>query len=193
MNKKKITILLVISILLLVVFVSSYTYALFESNITSDVETTVANWNIKINNSSIINGTSESFVIDSLNYTQTDSNVRNGKFAPGIEGYYDITIDPTDTDVSIKYNVLIDELEAENLKIDRVELISGGTITKEDDTHYSGIIPLSNKVVHRIRVYLVWTDYNTEEANEKDSEIGTRDNPDINIPVTINLIQYLGE
>ena len=94
MNRRKITILVIISLLLIVVFASTYSYALFESDITGDVEAEVASWHIKINNSLIAEGVNNTFVIDSMNYTQTDSNVRSGKFAPGIEGYYDIVIDP---------------------------------------------------------------------------------------------------
>ncbi len=192
MDRKRITILIVLSVLLIVVFFSTYSYALFESEITGEVETNIASWKIKINNTLIQEGITNQFVINSINYTQTDSNVRSGKFAPGIEGYYDLEIDPTDTEVSVKYSIIIEDFETENLEIDRIELLSGGTLTVNDNT-YTGIIPLSNQTIQRIRIYLVWTDLNTAEGNAEDSRIGTRDNPDVNIPVTVNLIQYLGE
>ena len=192
MDKKRITFLVVLSILLLVIFFSTYSYALFESDITGNVETNVASWKIKINNDLVSEGQESEFVIDSINYTQTDSNVRSGKFAPGIEGYYDLIIDPTDTEVSIKYSIIIDDFETENLKVDRLELLSGGTLTAEGNT-YTNIIPLNDHTPQTIRFYLIWTDLNTKESNIEDSKIGVRDNPDVKIPVTVNLIQYLGE
>ena len=194
MNRKRISILIIISILLIVIFASTYSYALFQSDISGSVDAQIASWTVKVNNSLINDGMSNSFTIDTINYTQTDSNVRSGKFAPGIEGYYDLEIDPNGTEVSVKYSIIIEDFEVSNLKVDRVELLSGGsTFTKVDDYNYSGIILLGNTNVQHLRLYLDWNDLNTKEANEEDSIIGTRDNPNINIPVTVNLIQYLGE
>lgn len=194
MNKKRISILIIISILLIAIFASTYSYALFQSDISGSVDATIADWTVKINNSLVNSGTSNSFTIDTIHYTQTDSNVKSGKFAPGIEGYYDLDIDPNGTEVSVKYSIIIDSFEVQNLIVDRVELLSGGsTFTKVDNSNYYGIILLGNTNVQHLRIFLKWIDLNTEEANEDDSRIGTRDNPNINIPVTVNLIQYLGE
>jgi len=193
MSKKRITLLIIMCLLLAGIFIASYSYALYENNVTGDVDTTPANWNIKVNNTLISTGVTNEFVIDNINYTQTDTNVRSGKFAPGIEGYYDITIDPTDTEVSIKYTIEIEDFDNENLKIDHISLLSGnGTLTQSGDD-YVGIIPLNSTIKEKIRIFLVWDDLNTDEANEKDSEMGISENPDVEIPVTIHFIQYLGE
>ena len=142
----------------------------------------------------ISTGVTNEFTINNINYTQTDSNVRAGKFAPGISGYYDLIIDPTDTEVSIKYTIIIDEFENESLTIDHLQLISGnGTLTQDADDNYVGIIPLGSTVTEQIRIFLVWTNQDTDEANEADSLMGTAINPDVEIPVTIHFIQYLGE
>ena len=193
MSKKRISILLVMSILLVGILIVSYSYALYESNIKGKVDTHPANWNIKVNNTLISTGVTNEFTIDSINYTQTDTNVRAGKFAPGIEGYYDLTIDPTDTEVSIKYTIEINDFENENLAVDHLSLLSGaGTLTQSGD-NYVGIIPLNSTVTENIRIFLKWTDLNTDEANAKDSEMGTKENPDVDIPVSVHFIQYLGE
>ena len=193
MSKKRISILLVMSLLLVGILIVSYSYALYESNIKGKVDTHPANWNIKVNNTLISTGVTNEFTIDSINYTQTDSNVRAGKFAPGIEGYYDLTIEPTDTEVSIKYTIEINDFENENLAVDHLTLLSGaGTLTQSGDT-YVGIIPLNSTVTENIRIFLKWTDLNTTEANAKDSEMGTKENPDVDIPVSVHFIQYLGE
>jgi hypothetical protein len=194
MSKKRISILLVFAILLGVVFIVSYSYALFESNIEGEVETHPAKWHIKVNNTMISTGVTNEFTINNINYTQTDSNVRSGKFAPGIEGYYDLIIDPTDTEVSIKYTIIIEDFESENLKIDHLQLLSGnGTLTEDGEGNYVGIIPLGSTVTENIRIFLVWDNLDTDEANAADSLMGTAENPDVDIPVTIQFIQYLGE
>ena len=194
MSKKRISVLIVLAILLAVVFIVSYSYALFESDIDGTVETHPAAWHIKVNNTMISTGVTNEFTIDSINYTQTDTNVRPGKFAPGIEGYYDLTIDPTDTEVSIKYTIILDDFENENLKIDHLQLLAGnGTLTQDANDNYVGIIPLGSSVTEQIRIFLVWTNLDTDEANAADSAMGTALNPDVAIPVTVHFIQYLGE
>ncbi len=193
MSKKRITVLVIMSAALLAVFVASYSFALFESEITGDVEARPANWHIKVNNTLISTGVTNEFTINSISYTKTDANVRNGKFAPGIEGFYDLIIDPTDTEVSIKYTIQIEEFENQNLTIDYLELLSGaGTLNQVGDD-YVGIIPLNSNTQERIRIYLKWIDLNTDEANAEDSIMGTRENPDVEIPVSVHFIQYLGE
>ena len=142
----------------------------------------------------ISTGVTNEFTINNINYTQTDSNVRAGKFAPGIEGYYDLIIDPTDTEVSIKYTIEINEFDNENLTIDRLQLIAGnGTLTQDTNGDYVGIIPLGSNITEQIRIYLKWVNLDTDEANASDSAMGTATNPDVEIPVAIHFIQYLGE
>ena len=53
MNKKRISILIVLSILLLIAFFSTYSYALFESDISGEAEAEIASWTTKINNTLI--------------------------------------------------------------------------------------------------------------------------------------------
>ncbi len=189
---KRIAILVVLSLIFLAVFGAAYTYGLFHSEIGDELELDVADWNIKINNTNVTNGVTEQFTITDIHFGG-DSNVRSGKLAPGTSGYFTLAIDPTDTQVSVRYEILLDQ-EAfgnENIKVTSLQLVSGNnTFTKINDERYVGIIPLSDKRVNTIRINVEWE--NHEENNEADSIIGTQAG-DLEIPVEVHLMQYFGE
>ena len=190
---KRIAILMGLSLVFLVVFGVAYTYGLFHSEIGDELDLDVADWNIKINGTNVTNGQTEQFTITDVHFGG-DANVRSGKFAPGTSGYFDLAIDPDDTQVSIKYEIELNEEEFGNeyIKVRSLQLIAGNTtyFTKINDGRYVGVIPLNDQKVNRIRINLEWE--NHEENNESDSEIGTNPN-DLAIPVTVNLVQYFGE
>lgn len=193
MNKKKITALIVLSSLLLLVFVASYSYSLFESNITGETSATIADWLIKVNNTLISTGQEETFTIDEIHYTKTNSNVRQGKFAPGISGYYDIEIESKDTEVAIEYNIYVDDFDSENFKVKNIDLMQGSSnFTRISEKEFKGVIPYKSRSNQILRVYLEWKDLNTPEANEADSIMGTKENPNVEIPITLHFIQYIG-
>ncbi len=193
MNRKKITTLIVLSLLLLIVFVASYSYSLFESNISGQTEASVADWLIKVNNTLISTGQTETFTVDEIHYTKTSDKIRQGKFAPGISGYYDIEIDSRDTEVAIEYNITVDDFDSENFKVKNIDLMQGSSnFTKISDKEFSGVIPLKSRTNQVLRVYLEWKDLNTPEANEADSAMGTKENPNVEIPITLHFIQYIG-
>lgn len=115
--------------------------------------------------------------------------------APGTEGYFDILIDPTDTDTSILYSVTFDFTKVNgSFAIDRIEETTSGNLIRTGENTYSKVITLEeikNKVTNTIRVYIKWN--NVEENNEEDSKIGLTKDNFISIPVSVSVIQYLGE
>ena len=65
---------------------------------------------------------------------------------------------------------------------------------EQGENTYSKVITLEeikNKVTNTIRVYIKWN--NVEENNEEDSKIGLTKDNFISIPVSVSVIQYLGE
>lgn len=164
-------------------------YGLFESNNNLIVESSVGKWNILVNNTNIKN--SETFTVDSINIVGSD-NVLNGKLAPGSRGYFDIVIDRTDSSTSIKYDVTFDFSNlSDSFVVDDISLTSGGTLYRTGEYTYSGIIKLNEESSNTIRTYIKWE--NNEDNNEEDSEIGKVANNKINIPITVDVIQYAGE
>lgn len=164
-------------------------YGLFESNNNLIVESSVGKWNIMVNGTNIKN--SETFTVNSINIVDSD-NVLNGKLAPGSRGYFDIVIDRTDSSTSIKYDVTFDFSNlSDSFVVDDITLTSGGTLYRTGEHTYTGIIKLNEESSNTIRTYIKWE--NNEDNNEKDSEIGRVADNKINIPITVDVIQYTGE
>lgn len=173
-----------------------YAFSLLESETTRVVQNALGQWTILVND---VDVTSESvdFDIDNINY-DTDVNVVNGKLAPGLGGYFDIAIDPSGTEVSVRYDITFDtsQLDASetSLAISSIRERSGKRIIRTGPHTYTGIISLTeieqNKV-DTIRTTISWP--NVEANNDKDYELGKTEDKTVEIPVTVLLTQYTGE
>lgn len=188
----------ILSALFVIVVIAEiiYAFGLLESQTTRVVEKGLGEWTILVNEVDVT-GEVVSFDIDNISYS-TDSNVKNGKIAPGLGGYFDISIDPTDTDVSIRYDITYDKtsIEATQTSIDVSSVVetSGKAIVQTGENTYTGIISLSeisNNQVDTIRTTINWP--NVEANGEKDYEVGKTSNASIDLPITIKLTQYTGE
>lgn len=213
--KKLLTILVLIMLIISFYQITSM-YALYREELDGDYNTLLGIWSIKVNETDITSGGQNiEFEIadDQLNYVENQY-IQAGKIAPDGEAYFDIKIDPTNTDVSIIYtidvksdvvsNVNIELLRAENyFKLDdQVDEGTGQIIESEQITNndvlqqgniYTGLIPIERIVEgHKnyIRLYFKWV--NVDENSETDSAIGESETPKITVPVEINLKQYTG-
>lgn len=188
MNRKILYLLCAIG-LFVTVYEITKSYGLFESNNNLIVESSVGEWNIMVNGTNI--KTSETFTVNSINIVDSD-NVLNGKLAPGSRGYFDIVIDRTDSSTSIKYDVTFDFSNlSDSFVVDDIVLTSGGTLHRTGKYTYTGVIGLNDQSSNTIRTYIKWE--NNEDNNEEDSAIGKVANNKINIPITIDVIQYNDE
>lgn len=192
MKNKRILIILSIILVFITIYIIRDTYGLFESKNTMIMDSGVAKWNVLINGTDIKSG--DNFIVDTVNIDSSD-NVLGGKIAPGTKGYFDIVINPTDTETSILYSITFDFSQVVgSITIDKIEELTSGNLIRTGENTYSKIITLEeieNKVINTIRVYIKWN--NIEENNEEDSKIGTIKNNFISIPVSVSVIQYLGE
>ncbi|MBR4672155.1 MAG: hypothetical protein IKO78_03000 [Bacilli bacterium] len=167
-------------------------YGLFESERTNTSQIDIAKWQVKVNNDSI-DGSTSTFTVDNINWNSSP-NVKEGKIAPGGSGYFDIVIDPNDTDVSIIYNITFDfsNLDEDQFQIDEIIELDNKPIVHTDTYTYSNIMTLddiNNNETNTIRVYLSWV--NDENNNEKDSDLGKVYNNSIEIPITVEILQYM--
>lgn len=166
------------------------TFSLFESKTDLSVVSNSAKWIIKLNDTDIIKN--KEFSINSLNIINNDS-VLNGKFAPGVSGYFDVIVVPTGTEVSIIYNVTMDlsSINNDSIVLSSVNELSGRELIKTGENTYTGIIPLediNNGVTCNIRFTFEWLDDDTIVDYSEDLN-----NQKLNIPVIFNFKQYLGE
>jgi hypothetical protein len=192
--KKRFWLIFLLSLTILAITLSS-TYALLETNGHAEVTEDVGKWVIKLNGTDISQGVASDFTINNFIYTD-NSNVADNVIAPGRNGYFDITVDPTGTDVAVRYDITISLTAGtypDNISFSIEDLTNGNAIKTSPDT-YSGVITLddikSSKTI-TIRVNITWTD--NENYDVSDATLGTNKDSKISIPVTVDVKQYLGE
>lgn len=193
MNKNKIIIIIALLLIIVIIYMIVSTYATFRSEFTGDMKIDSATWKIVVNNTDISSNTVKEFVIDNINIDESQG-VEQGKLAPGLSGNFNILIDPSDTNVSIMYELQFDtsNINSTNIRIDSVkETSTNNTLVQTAQNTYVGIITLDdikNNVTNNIQVTLLWND-------DGDADINVGGIPDysINIPVKIKVSQYLGE
>ncbi len=117
MNKqKRITKIVVATILLLVIILLGYTFAKYTKSYTIPTSSTVAKWNFQ---GEIFNSkNSSSITTISLADTIKNSTIKENRIAPGTNGDFTIVVDATGSEVDLDYKVeLLEETnKPQNLK-----------------------------------------------------------------------------
>ena len=201
MKKNKNIIIFLVLLSMCVIAILGYKiisiYAVFHSNVGAKAEFRNGAWNIDVNGKKITTGVQTDFTIDQITVAE-DQHTMPGKISPGLSGNFKIVINPKDTNVSIRYDITLnqDELKSSNVKISSVEEKNNGAkLIKIAENEYTGIITLQDiqkNVIHEIEMNVEWLD--DEQNNESDTLLGTnRDKRQFEIPVTFHATQYLGE
>ncbi len=194
-NRFKVILYLVVVIFFFLTFiVFSRTLALFEDNASGLADSDIGRWIIKINNTNITSGNSQTLTINNFVY-QGNALTANNTIAPGTSAYFDLVVDATDCDVAVRYDI--------NFKFDQMEYANNilftvdgtGTIRTGENT-YSGVISLSdiqNDHLVTLRVNITWDNLDQDIYNEADTILGTTLGSNLRIPIDVHAEQYLGE
>ena len=195
---KKVLKILTLIMLIFTIWKISDTYAkYFVKAQTSTLVQEVGKWVIKINNMDIYSEQGESVEFELNNFTSgSGGNTAPGKIAPGSEVYTDIVIDPTGTEVAVRYDIEVDLTAFSNLAVKaRVEMASGeNTLVQTGENTYTGTLTLSEVQAGDtadVRIYLTWE--NDKTKNEEDSETGSVADKTITVSANVTVSQYLGE
>ena len=135
--KKIVRFILVIIILILLFTIIRSTYSKYTNLAVANVEERIGNWVIKINDKDVTTvdefGNFGVFEIDDFTWNWSESpHVKEPKVAPGMKGYFDLKIDPTGTDVSIKYTLTIDDSKIAEFKIGQGKEVTLPTVYVND-------------------------------------------------------------
>lgn len=197
----------IIIFLVLIIIIGGYflyqTYAKYITSLSSDTDMGIARWNIKINNSNVTNGSNFSNIITPV-FTGTQ-NIAPNVIAPTAEGYFDIELDATNTDVSLRYTITTSENE--NSAVSDL-IISGYSInggekqsvtTNQENNEENNDFRIENTIAYNsenkvinIRVFLKWNDDPEQGAtmnNSDDTQTTTNPNNKAKINVNFNIIQ----
>ncbi len=187
-NRKIILLMLCVSILLCILTMQE-TYAKYSTSNNATSNMSIARWRILVNNFDIRNDLSASTVIQPV--FSGNNNISDGYIAPTANGYFDILIDATETDVSFNYQISLNQ-NSDNEVIDLA--ITGYSINNGATQTYNNNITGSinkndvNKTM-QIRVFVTWNDGEGSVMNNQDDTNTTGENATAKLDVNLNFIQ----
>lgn len=174
-----------IIVALLTVLSITNTFALFETDASASSELEIGKWKIKVNNNDI--SLAQTITLNNFTYSAS-SHTANGYFAPGRSASFDVVIDASESDVSVEYELDIDDSAIEDHPNISFSIMNLGTNEVINDTNYNGLIRLSdqNRSI-TLRIFLVWSNV---LANDPDDTalIGE----ELEFLITADFKQYLG-
>lgn len=165
---KKIKLLIAFIALFICIIQIKETYAKYIESKNGDAEFNVAGWKIKINNSDITDGASLSSLINPV--YESNSNIKDGVIAPGSQGYFDINIDATNTEVSFNYEITItpsQESDVTDLTIYAYKIDDGAIINTNNNSNTitNRINNIDQNKTLTIRLFFKWLDGEGEQMN----------------------------
>lgn len=182
--KKVIWLACIVSVLITLLVLTD-SYALFETNATASSELTIGKWVIKVNNNDI--SLSETLTLNNFVYS-TNSHTADGYFAPGRSAEFQIVIDTSLSEVSVEYELEIDDSPLDDYPniYFSVEDVDAGTTTTTNS--YNGVMLLSaNNRTKTLKIHLNWD--NVAQYDETDTSLIGED---LEFVINADFKQYLG-
>ena len=188
-SKKIKIILLLLSLSLTMCFMSD-TYSRYVADTTGDIEVQFAKWQILVNTNDITSGEKKS--IDLQPVVIANKHVAADTFAPSSEGYFDISVDPSNINVSYEYRISLEVLNKDmpDLMITQYSYIDGNGVEGEKtDIDSTSVVNglIENAIVKQnlydkekpfeaftIRIYFEWFEGDGEQQDDAaDTLIGS--------------------
>lgn len=175
----------------------TYTYSKYVTGTSGNASVRIARWNLTVNNQDIVNNNNFSSVISPV--FPGNSNISSGVIAPTAEGYFDIVIDGSNTDVSFSYTITTSD-NANSAVSDLV--LSGYSIDggeRQDVSSTNGQISITNSILYNdvdknvsLRVYFMWnddSDNGAEMDNDDDTDATKNTNNRALLNVNVTFVQ----
>lgn len=190
--KGKLTIvIIIISIFVLFIF-SNKTYTSYQSSVNDEVPLDIAEWKIEIDGQNIATTTKN---ISLSNIVWESDHTNNNTVAPGSKGQVKINIDPTSSEVAIKYNLTYTDhtINPDCLLTVTSIYLENEELEKISDNSYSGVITLDQIKEKTVKVLVINVEWvNDENNNETDSKIGLNESVPNYLEIEFNASQYTG-
>lgn len=192
-NQKFKLLLATISLIICISFIKE-TYAKYITEANANANIKVAKWKILVNNQDIVNNNNITETI-SPKFTG-NSNIKDDVIAPGATGYFDLIIDPTNTDVTFSYEITSSVNENSSVK----DLyITGYSINDNEEINFNEdeqkiikntIFYAEDRTNTKIRVYISWQDGENETMdNIADTSATMLEDNNAKVDVNIKFIQ----
>ena len=159
--KKIILILVCFIILALLLLLMNIIYAKYKTEVAGKASISFSRWDIKVNDNSIKNNQDISSTITPV--FPGNEYVASNIIAPTAEGYFDLFLDYTATDVAFKYEINVtpnEESAVKDLVTTGYSVDDGEKIEfSEFNSPISETVNLSNEnKTKKIRIYIIWND-----------------------------------
>lgn len=176
--KKHKMIALVIVILICLLYLNgNSTYTSYESEVTGNVDSKIADWKIKVNDTLITTESEQVINIDSINWET--NHTRDGKVSPGATGTIEITIDPTSTKVAFDYELTVIDQSIDPTKILIVNEIDNevGKLDKIDNTYHGSMSlkDIKDGKKEKLTMHVEWEDHGLDTVVDPEEETQTSD------------------
>ena len=184
-KKHKMIVLIIIILICLLYLKGNSTYTSYESEVSGNVESKIADWKIKVNDTLITTESEQVINIDSIHW-ETD-HTRGGKASPGATGTIEITIDPTTTKVAFDYELTVIDQNVDSTKILVVNEIDNeiGKLEKIDNTYHGSMslndIDAGKK--EKLIIYVKWEDHGVDTVVDPEEETTSADFIEMNFRV----------
>ena len=187
---KKLLTILVLIMLIISFFQITSMYALYREELESEYNTLLGVWAIKVNGSDISSGGQQNLTFEitdeDLKYVASQY-IQENKIAPNGKASFDIEIDPTNTDVSIIYQINLESIDIPNaqmklLSVDNYFKKDGqanvtNTEVNQNGNLYTGVIPMEKiRLGYKNHLTLNFQWVNEEINNIPDSSLGNPEN-----------------
>lgn len=184
-NKSRIKQFIFICSIVVLFFLLYSSFARYEHISEGYAKVELANWKFMLNGQNLTSIQSElPDTITLIPTTNIDEN-NPSKIKPGQTGYFDIEINPTDTEVSFEYKITIDTSKLpQTLTINSYSINDGEEIELSAEKKINNTVFLEGKNIftsndtQKIRCFWSWT------GDSTDAEVGT-------VVVNVELEQYL--
>ena len=187
--KRKVAFFLALMSLIYCLTFMQDTYAKYISSATETADLTIARWSILVNNQDVVNQSNFTDTISPVFAGTT--NIKNGVIAPTAEGYFDIIINGSNTDVSFTYTVSIDtsDCEVEDLIITGYT-VNGGSTQTYDGSDITGNILLNDASrTVTLRFTVKWNDDAATQTMNNAEDTAAAIDGSASFDVNINFIQ----
>ena len=166
------------------------TYAKYITSTNATAEFTIARWNILINDQDILQNSNFSDTIEPV--FPGNTHIKQGVVAPTSEGYFEVTLDGTETDVTYRYTITAENSELSDvadLKITKY-VIGRTEYAYNESTGITNTVAFDaqDKTVS-IKFYVKWDDDPATQTMNNAADTNTTAGGTAAFDVHVNVIQ----
>lgn len=188
-RRKKILLLSALFFLVVCFYFMQETYAKYVTTSEGKINAKIARWNIKVNETDIKNNAS--LTQDIIPTFEKSENIAENVIAPTIKGYFDLNIDASAVDVSLTYQILIEENDLiSDFIITGYQINDGNLINLTNTNEITNDILLDEvNRVQTIRIYFEWYDEADNKMDDDADTAVTIDNDNLTLNVKLSFTQ----